>query len=244
MAYDVTLGGQNFTLDNPQVVLGLLDNLAKIQSAKADEKKKTEQHQKILDTLEKYNISDKDEGPAKSFEELGRRYRGTTGERDADGHPIPKFESERKPQVTNLRQLVDVIQGLKGLPQEYAGALISRLTGIPDQSEKQMEGMLKLRAALSAPEKEAAIEQKKSAQASLEDFRKQQLGLQADKLKEQKFGRIRVLSQALNTTLDPNLKQQLGKMYLKEMMDLLGSEGITPTTPPASGISNFRKVSK
>ena len=233
MAYDITLGGQQFSLDNPQVVLSLLDNLAKIQSAKADEKKKEEQHQKILDTLQKYDISP--EKGKQTFEDVARDYRGAVSQGEGQ-YPKEQF-AQPKAQVTNLRQLVDVIQGLKGLPQEYAGALISRLTGIPDQSQQQMEQMLKLRSALAAPEKEAALQQKKESAASLEDYRKQQLELQGQKLKEQKFNRVRVLSQALNTTINPDLKQQLGKMYLKEIMDLLGEEA-----PPS--ITNLRKVSK
>ena len=50
MAYDVTLGGQQFSADNPSVLFGLLDNLLKIRMAGAEKKKsETEKDNEVSD---------------------------------------------------------------------------------------------------------------------------------------------------------------------------------------------------
>lgn len=237
MATDVTLGGQKFSVDNPNQIMGLLDNFMKLQMAQQLQGKQEAEKQSLLQTLQGYDLSPAGEaGPAKNFEELGSRYKGTSGERDESGNPIPIFEAPKsKPQVTNLRQLVDVIQGMKGLPPEYAGAIVSRLTGIPDQSQVQAENLTKLRATLQAPyhaettrlKEEAATQKQKISEAALS----QQKELTIKRL------RATALNNIIKNSVNPKEKQSA----TDELMKLLLG-GDTPgdnTTGAPAATPNF-----
>jgi len=229
MAYDVTLGDQQFPVDNPNVLFGLIDNLAKMQQNQQVKLKQDADRNKLLESLASYDINPMGGGQASSFEELGSRYQGTTGEYDEGGHPIPKFSGGGKPQVRNLKQLVEVIQGLKGLPQEYSGAIISRLTGIADPSQAQTEAVTKLRASLLEKDKTANLEQKKAQATATDEYRKQQIDLRKEALNNQRIQRINVLSNALEKTTHPLLKQKLAEMYMNELTAMASGEGAAPT---------------
>ena len=220
---EFTLGGQNFTSDNPVQVLGLLDNLMRVKMAQDEQNRALTERSRVLEELQRYNIVPPRTAP-QSFEELGRDYQGAVSGGEGE-FPTLRPMPAAKPQVSNLRQLADVIQGLKGLPSEYAGQIVSRLTGIPDQSQAQQEAIIKLRAALSAPEKEAAREQKSAQAEATQRYRDEQLNLAKDKQSEQRFRRVQILSQALGQTLDPALKQRLSQMYLSELLSLSGEAG-------------------
>ena len=56
MAYDVTLGGQQFSADNPSVLFGLLDNLLKIRMAGAEKKKSETEKQTLFNQFQKYQL--------------------------------------------------------------------------------------------------------------------------------------------------------------------------------------------
>ena len=227
MAYDITLGGQTFAMDNPALVLGLLDNIAKVQKGQQDTKKQEEQHQKLLDTLAKYDISPPTTN--KSFEDVARNYRGAVSQGEGQ-YPEEVFEKPR-PQVRNLKQLTEIIQGLKGLPQEYAGSIISRLTGIADQSQQQLEAITKLRAALSQPSKEATLQQKEKAG----DLQQEQF---ATRLKQQEAMQLRGIKAAyLQNILKSSVNSEERKNATKALMELIKEN-------ESVGYSNFRKESK
>lgn len=225
MAYEVLgLGEQPFSVENPGHVLGLVDNLMRIRMAQDAQNRELNERSRLLQELQRYNLVPP-RGAPQTFEDVGRNYRGAVSQGEGQ-YPIEQFaEPERKPQVSNLRQLADVIQGLKGLPTEYAGQIVSRLTGIPDQSQAQQEAIIKLRAALLAPDKEAALEQKYAQSEATQRYRDEQLNLARDRQSEQRFRRLQILSGALGQALDPAIKQSLSQMYLAELLSLTGEGG-------------------
>ncbi len=217
---DVILGGQTLKVDNP---ISLLQMLLSNKQKKDEITKKQTDKDKLLKILEGYNLGEK-EGPPKAFEELGRRYQGTTGEYDEGGYPVAKFTGkEAKPQVGNLRQLVDVIQGLKGLPQEYAGSIVSRLTGIPDASKEQTEALVRLRAQIAAPQQQQALEQKQLQQQQLKEYRDAMLTAKEGGGEKQQ--KINILKAVLGGSTDMKQKQVAAKMLMEMLMSEGGGEG-------------------
>ena len=229
-----------------------LEGLSPQQQMQAQQSLQMEmEKQRLLQTLAKYDINPGDNKP-QSFEELGSRYQGTTGEYDQGGYPVPKFSGGGKPQVSNLRQLVDVIQALKGLPQEYAGSIISKLTGLPDPSQTQAESLLKLRDQQLQPQREALALQKQQHETSLAQYREQQINLQKEALHNNVRQWIETYHKIVETTSDVEMKKA-AKEKLKQLMaveGLLSAQSSTdqpPSStdqPPSSGVTHFRKISK
>ena len=220
---EFTLGGQNFTSDNPVQVLGLLDNLMRVKMAQDEQNRALTERSRVLEELQRYNIVPPRTAP-QSFEELGRDYQGAVSGGEGE-FPTLRPMPAAKPQVSNLRQLADVIQGLKGLPSEYAGQIVSRLTGIPDQSQAQQEAIIKLRAALAAPEKEAAREQKTAQAEATERYRSEQLEIAKERITENRYKKLDIIGDRLDKTLDPVMKQYLSKLFFAELLSLSGEAG-------------------
>lgn len=232
MPIDVTLGGQNLTLDNPNAVLGLLGTILQSRARQQTGNKEEQERQRLQESLAGFQIPGVEDTTPKSFEEVANRYRGARSRGEGQDPELLFSQPSPKPQVTNLRQLVDIIQGIKGLPSEFAGQLVSRLTGIPDQSQQQAEGLLKLRLAAQAQERGEALEEKRAGRKSMEESRQEQLGLQKEKVEGQKFQRLANLSAALERAPlnAPDLRKKLSELYLRELMTLEG-EGETPSLP-------------
>lgn len=227
---DVILGGQQIAVDDPSKIMGMLDNLLKIQMASKLREKQEEEKQSLLQTLQGYNLSPAEEGPPKSFEEAGQRYRGAVSGGEGKSPELQFSKGEGKPQVTNLRQLVDVIQGLKGLPPEYASAIVGRLTGIADPSEVQNEKLLRLRASLSDPYKEEALRLKEEKQKATEKAGEEKITQQ----REMMLKRLKAtaLSNIIKSSINPKERQSA----TEELMKLLVGE---ESSVAGGGTPNF-----
>lgn len=218
MAYDVTLGGQNITVDNPNQIMGLLDNFLKIQMAQQLQQKQEGEKQSLLQTLQGYNLSPAEEGPPRTGEEVMSRYSGAVSKGEGQ-YPEEQFTAPtRKPQVTNLRQLVDVIQGLKGLPPEYASAIVGRLTGIADPSEAQNEQLLRLRESIRQPQQEEVLRLREEKQKATEKAGEEKLTQQ----RELTLKRLKATALSNIIKNSPSLAER--KSATEELMKLLVGE--------------------
>jgi hypothetical protein len=112
---------------------------------------------------------------------------------------------------------------------------------MPDQSQQQLEAITKLRAALSAPQKEATLQEKvKEAQQRQEQFNtkiKQAQDLQLQRLK------VSHLQNILKNSINPKERDSAGKELIKLLMEAGGGSTPPTETPiPSGGVTNFRKV--
>src|SRR5574341_2392321 len=115
MPYDILgLGDRPFTVENPNAVLGLFDNLLRPRQAEEKINRELRERSRLLQSLQQFQLGGEEPAPS-TFEDFATRYRGARSRGEGEYPEILLESAQDKHQFRNLRQLVDVDQRIKGL---------------------------------------------------------------------------------------------------------------------------------